>query len=115
MGVYTIHKIYNLWTSVYAIGRGLCIQYTYIKYKISLTCLCYVLLYVYNINDNYLQLLYREVKGILLYQGFPRPMLPTKHPEPSVGCFVGKVGRGNQWLKFFLPKTSFTQFHRLLR
>ena len=30
---------------------------------------------------HYLQPLHREVKGILLYQGFPRPILPTKHPE----------------------------------
>ena len=34
------------------------------------------------LSNNYLQLLYREVKGILLYQGFPRP---------------GKIGRGNMW------------------
>ena len=27
---------------------------------------------------DYLQLLYREVKGILLYQGFPRPILSQK-------------------------------------
>ena len=26
-------------------------------------------------NINYLQLLYRKVKRILLYQGFPRPIL----------------------------------------
>ena len=39
---------------------------------------------------NYLQLLYREVKGVLLYQGFPRPM--------REGCFVDKIGRGNPWL-----------------
>jgi len=44
--------------------------------------------------NNYLQLLYREVKGILLYQGFPRPILSTKHPERSEECFVEKIGRG---------------------
>ena len=34
-------------------------------------------------NHNYLQLLYREVKGILLYQGFhfQRPIFLTKHPK----------------------------------
>ena len=32
-------------------------------------------------NHNYLQLLYREVIGILLSQGFPRPILLKKHPE----------------------------------
>ena len=34
---------------------------------------------------NYLQLLYREIKGSLVYQGFPRPILPTKHPERTRG------------------------------
>ena len=32
-------------------------------------------------NINYLQLLYRGVKGILLNQGFPRPIFPTKQPD----------------------------------
>ena len=41
---------------------------------------------------NYSQLLYREVKGILLYQGFTRPIQPTKHPECSEGCLEGKTG-----------------------
>ena len=40
----------------------------------------------------YLQLLYREVRGILLYQGFPRPILPTKHPESGKGCFADEIG-----------------------
>ena len=40
-------------------------------------------------------LLYREVKGILLYQGFPSPILLKKHSERIEGCFVGKIGRGN--------------------
>ena len=35
-------------------------------------------------NFNYFQLLYRELKGILLYQGFPRPILPTNHPEQGM-------------------------------
>ena len=56
--------------------------------------------------NNYLKLLYWEVKGILLYQGFPGPILPTKHLECSEGCFVGKIGRGNPWLSniFNFPK-----------
>ena len=35
---------------------------------------------------NYLQLPNSEVRGILLYQGIPRPILSTKHPERSE-CF----------------------------
>ena len=35
-------------------------------------------------NNNYLQLLYREVKGILLYQGLPRPILALKNPEHAL-------------------------------
>ena len=35
-------------------------------------------------NFNYLQLLYRGIKGILLYQGFPRLILPTNHPEQGM-------------------------------
>ena len=42
--------------------------------------------------NNYLYLHYLEVKGILLYEGFPRPIL-QKHPELSEGCFDGKIGR----------------------
>ena len=49
---------------------------------------------------NYSQLLYREVKGILLYQGFTRPIQPTKHPECSEGCLEGKTSRGNPWLSY---------------
>ena len=56
---------------------------------------------------NYLQLLYREVKGILLYQGFPRPILPTKHPERKEGCFVGEIGRGNPLVKKNFNLSSF--------
>ena len=32
-------------------------------------------------------LLYREVKGILFYQGFPRPIVSSKHPERMRGMF----------------------------
>ena len=56
---------------------------------------------------NYLQLLYREVKGILLYQGFPKPILPTKHPERKEGCFVGEIGRGNPLVKKNFNLSSF--------
>ena len=37
-----------------------------------------------NVKKNILITIYREVNGILLYQGFPRP---TKHPMRSKGCF----------------------------
>ena len=47
-------------------------------------------------SNNYLQLLYREVKGSLLYPGFPRPILLTKHPEHSEECLVTKIGRENE-------------------
>ena len=45
-----------------------------------------------------LQLQHREVEGILLYQGFPRSIVSTKHPESSEGCFLGKIVRRNPWL-----------------
>jgi len=45
-----------------------------------------------------LQLLDKEVKGILLYQGFPKPILPTKHLKPREGCFAGKIHRENPGL-----------------
>ena len=45
------------------------------------------------VHNNYLQLLHREVKRILLYPGIPRPNLPTKHPQ---GCFLDKIGKGNR-------------------
>ena len=35
-------------------------------------------------------LLYREVKGLLLYQGFPRQILPTKHPDRNVQFFISR-------------------------
>ena len=57
-------------------------------------------------GNNYLQLLYIEVREILFYQGFPRLILPTKHQERSEGCLVGKIGRRNSWLS----KSSCTQF-----
>ena len=38
---------------------------------------------MYSIGFYYLNLLHREVKGILLYRGFSRPILPTKHQERS--------------------------------
>ena len=51
-------------------------------------------IHIFDCFNNYLQLLYREVKGILLYQGIPRPILSTKHPERGEECFVDKIGRG---------------------
>ena len=59
---------------------------------------------IHNFTFNFLQLLYREVKG-----NFTQPMVPkTKHPERSEICFVDKVGRGNPWLSknFNFPKKS---------
>ena len=43
-------------------------------------------------KNSYLYLLYREGKGILFYQGFHRPILPTKHRERCEGGFVGRIG-----------------------
>ncbi len=59
-------------------------------------------------SNKYFPLLYREVKGILLYHGFTRPLLPTKHTESREGCFAGKIGRENPWLSYIFnfPKQS---------
>ena len=43
-------------------------------------------------NINYLQLLYRKVKGILLYQWFPRPILPAAHPATDDDLLAKLVG-----------------------
>ena len=43
------------------------------------------------LSYNYLQILNRVVKGILLFQGFPRPNLPSKHPKHSKGYIFKKV------------------------
>ena len=40
---------------------------------------------------NYLQLLYREDKGIILHKGFSRLILLRSE------CFVAKISRGNPW------------------
>ena len=48
---------------------------------------------MYLINFNFLQILCKEVKAILLYQGFPKPILPTKHQKRSEGWFLCKIGR----------------------
>ena len=37
-----------------------------------------------------------QVKGILLYQGFPRPIFP-EHPSLLSRCFQGKIGLWNPW------------------
>ena len=44
----------------------------------------------------YYLLLYREVKENLLYQGFPPPILSTKHPKRNEGCFVEKLVEGTR-------------------
>ena len=46
------------------------------------------LLFILKSFLNYLQQFYRAVKGVLLYQGFPRPIL--LHPERSEGFFLAK-------------------------
>ena len=48
-------------------------------------------------EKNYLQLFYRVIKEILLYQGFPRPILPKKHLErrEGMGHFVEPVVKKN--------------------
>ena len=67
----------------------------------------------FTLNISYLQLLYGEVQGILLYQGFPRLILLTKHPERSEGCFVGKIGRGNPQLNKFFSHKIFAKWVKL--
>ena len=64
---------------------------------------------------NYLQLPHSKVEGILLYQGFPRPILlyqgfptpilPKKRPDLSEVCFVDRISQ----------QSSCTQCYRLLR
>ena len=46
---------------------------------------------IWKVIINYLHLLYKEVKGILLYQWFPSPILPTKHQDRREVCFVGNI------------------------
>ena len=58
---------------------------------------------------NYLQLLYREDKGIILHQGFSRLILLRSE------CFVAKIGRGNPWSSKVLISQRCIQFYRLLR
>ena len=43
--------------------------------------------------------------GILLHQGFRRPILPIQTPERSKRGFVDKIGRGNSCGQvFFFPQ-----------
>ncbi len=56
------------------------------------------------VNLNYLQLFYREVQGILLYNGFPSPILSSKHPERKEGCSVDKFVEGTRVVKFFISE-----------
>ena len=37
-----------------------------------------------------------QIKGILLYQWFPRPIFP-KHPSLLSRCLEGKIGLGSPW------------------
>ena len=62
----------------------------------------------------YNYLLYRKIKGILLYQEFPRPIVFTKYPEPSEGCFVGKMVGGTNGYVTFLIFKKVVLFYRLL-
>ena len=58
-----------------------------------------------------------KLKGILPYQGFPRPFLSTKHTERSEGCLLNKIGRGIRWLSktIISRKSSCTKVYRFLR
>ena len=51
--------------------------------KVLWRCLWWLCTAPLSSGYNYLQLLYREIEEILLYQGFLRPILLTKHPECS--------------------------------
>lgn len=64
--------------------------------------------------------MFREVRGIFLYQGFSRPILPEKHQEYSERCYVDKIGRGNgrgKVIFFNFPKKWLycTIYYRVLR
>ena len=48
-----------------------------------------------NCHKNYLQLLYREIEEILLYQGFPRPILPAKPMAKLIFNFQKKLVLNN--------------------
>ena len=69
-------------------------------------------------NTKYLH--YREVKGILLHQGFPRPISPATHPGSSEEWIVGKIGQGSPHLFVNLISkkkelyTSLSSFHMKL-
>ena len=53
--------------------------------------MCFSILYFKKKSYNYLQLLYREVKGILLYQGFPRQNLSNEPVDKVKHLFPEKV------------------------
>ena len=46
---------------------------------------------IWKVINNFLILLYKEVKGILLYQWFPSPILPTKQQNRREVSFVGNI------------------------
>jgi len=54
--------------------------------------------------NNYLQQLYREVKGVLLYQGFLRPILHTKHLERREGWFAGENSQSGLLFYLIVPR-----------
>ena len=53
-----------------------------------------------NLSFNYLQLLYREVKGILLYQRFPRVAYKTSRAQRGMSCRQN-WSRERPWLSIF--------------
>ena len=71
--------------------------------KVLWRCLWWLCTAPLSSGYNYLQLLYREIKEILLYQGFPRPILLTKHPERSEKELIeGTRGK----VKFLISRIS---------
>ena len=50
-------------------------------------------------DNNYLLLLYSEVKGSYITEGtnFELRILPGNQHELSEGCFSGKIRRGTPW------------------
>ena len=71
--------------------------------KVLWRCLWWLCTAPLSSGYNYLQLLYREIEEILLYQGFLRPILLTKHPECSEKELIeGTRGK----VKFLISRIS---------
>ena len=70
---------------------------------------CFFRVVFAELGNNCLQLLYSEVKGILLYPGFSIPILSTKHPKRSEGRFVDKIGQGNPWLSNYYSQLLYRE------